>query len=155
MRALSALAAPPNGPTILCYAFSDHHLRLTSLFEVRFVDVLGRFRCHDIELTRQRVEVLVEVGVGVELPQLGAVLRILQLQEDLVTTEKDGHLLLHQTVLAAEEHFADELDVVEHDGAAQSFELLIELQVDVLGGANENQVVGIRGQWNAAVSSVW
>lgn len=71
-------------------------MELTAVLQMALIDPLGCLRLHNVQLTSQRVEILVEVRVGVQFSKLLAVLDVFEVKEDLVPPEKDRHLFLQQ-----------------------------------------------------------
>ena len=64
---------------------------------MRLIDALRRLWFHNVELARERVEVVRKLCVRVERRENLAIFDILELEENLLSTEKNRHLLLDET----------------------------------------------------------
>jgi hypothetical protein len=110
------------------------------------------------------MEVLAEMSVPVQRTQNIALLLVVEVQENLMTSQQDGHLSLNKPkeiksiestmdkkdlqVFALIKYGFNKRHIVENNRTSESLEWFVELQVQVFGNADQNLVVRIRSQWS-------
>ena len=119
------------------------------MLKVSLVDILGDLWLHDVQLSSECQEVVVEVYVGHDLQQVFGILPAVSfllrhVEEELLSAEHEGKLLADHTVGALCEDLPHEGGVPQHHSRAQSQGVLVEALVDLQRRGQEEGVLRLR-----------